>query len=480
MPVVDFDYRPLPVHTPFHTSPAPERALAGAMGSGKSYAVCAETIAWCLEQPGIRGAVMRKTLPSLRDTTEAVFFDLLPHELYKTGRPYRLGGHVDRFVFANGSTVLFRSMDDMMKHKSLNLGFLAVDEANEWTEEEFVFMRSRLRQRDLTSEAKNRGYTGEITRRGSWVAFNPEGHDWIYSRYVDQRSKSYKQGSEWFRSTTFDNPYLPVEYVRDMLSMPEPWIRRYVLCQFDEFAGQIFEDWGWDSHVVEPYKDFQYPQGRAFWMGMDPGTRNPTAGLWVVQDPAKRQLVAIAEYEEAGVSAIKHAAQWRSIEAQHRMNVTWRTADPNINTRDRGSNMTLADQYRRLGYRFQLGPKEHKVRIPALGQLITQGRFVVTKACPRTYEAIRDYRWEDLTPAQRTRGVDPREQPLKKNDHLVDCAQYLAARWIKPTIVTPAPAEDPHAEFSAQARRAIRKQLRTAQRKKRRGAAAHDLGGLRV
>ena len=76
---VDFNYSPLPVHVPFHTSLAKERAMAGAMGSGKSYALCSEAIAWCLEQPGIRGVICRKSIPALRDTTEAVFFDLTRH-----------------------------------------------------------------------------------------------------------------------------------------------------------------------------------------------------------------------------------------------------------------------------------------------------------------------------------------------------------------------------------------------------------------
>lgn len=478
--IVDFAYRPLPVHEPFHTSYAYERALAGAMGSGKSYAVCAEAIAWCLEQPGIRGMVTRKTIPSLRDSTESVFFDLLPHELYKAGEVRKSGGHVDRFIFPNGSIVLFRSMDDFMKHKSLNLGFIAWDEADQNTEEEYLFMLSRLRQRDLTAEAKARGYEGEITRRGTWMAFNPEGHNWIYQRFVNRNSKSYRDGSEWFRSTSFDNPYLPLEYIENLLQMPEPWIKRYVLCQFDDFAGQIYEGWNWDDHVIEPIDVAKYPQGAVFWHGVDPGTRNPTAGLWVVQDPANRRLIGIAEYEEAGLSSIVHANAWRAIEAKKRMKVSWRTADPNIMTRDRGTNMTLYDQYRRLGYVFNLGPREHKVRIPALGQLISQKRFVVTKECMRAYEEIREYRWEDLTPAQRDKGLDPKEQPLKKDDHLVDCAQYLASRWVKPRRVEQS-LEDPNSfeQFSHEAQRAIRKQLMRKQRMARM-PKAHDLGGIRV
>ena len=471
---VDFNYSPLPVHVPFHTSLAKERAMAGAMGSGKSYALCSEAIAWCLEQPGIRGVICRKSIPALRDTTEAVFFDLLPPELYAAGQVRRSNAHVAEFIFPNGSTVLFKSMDDYLKHKSLNIGFFAADEANELTLEEWLFMtKGRLRQRDLTAEAVQLGYTGEITRRGAWLAFNPEGHDWIYERFVHVGGADHAKNAEWFRSTSFDNPYLPPDYFDELMQMPEPWIRRYVLCQFDDFGGQIYEDWAWDTHVIEPFD--HYDAGSVFWMGMDPGTRNPTAGLWVVVDKARRRLIGVAEYEENRTAAIAHAKEWRRIEAQHKMVVGWRVADPNINTADRGTNITLADQYRRLGFRFALGPRRHKDRIPALGSLIHQGRFVVTRNCPRTYEAIKGYRWEDITPSRRAKGDDPREEPLKKDDHLVDCAQYLASRWISsPKIIVPTDEDEP-----------MHEQIHKAIRRKRMARAIgirtdHDLGSTLV
>lgn len=105
---VSFEYTPLPVHEAFHRSTSYERMLFGAFGSGKTYAVIAEAIAWCLEQPGIRGLIARKTVPELRDTTEPIFKELLPPELWKVGVERKSGGHMESFTFPNGSVVLFR------------------------------------------------------------------------------------------------------------------------------------------------------------------------------------------------------------------------------------------------------------------------------------------------------------------------------------------------------------------------------------
>lgn len=451
--VVDFEYRPLDVHVPFHTSTARHRALAGAMGSGKSYALCAEAIAWCLEQPGIHGLITRKTVPMLRDSTEKVFFSILPPELYMAGKTSRVSNHIAEFIFPNGSKVTFKSIQDWMEFKSWNLGFIAYDEADEFDEELFMGMSFRLRQVDPNPEAIALGYKDPITKNGTWLAFNPNGHDWLYKHFVDPETAD--DGTDWFRSTSFDNPYLPPATLKEYLAKPDPWVRRYVLCQFDDFAGQIYENWGWDSHVLP--RPPQLTGKEIVWMGCDPGMNSPTAGLWVVVDREQRRLIGIAEYQEKGLAAINHAASWRRIEAQNKMKVAWRVADGNyITRRDPGTATRLSDQYRRLGFRFSLGSNDPRITIPSLGSLIEQARFVLSPNCPQTYEAIRDYRWEDLTPQQRAAGIDARERPLKRNTHLVECAQYLSGRYLQPMKPEPEVPED---DFSAEVGRAIKKQL---------------------
>ncbi len=434
MTKIEFAYRPLPVHSDFHKSGAYERFLFGAFGSGKTWGICAEAIAWCLEQPGIRGLITRRTVPELRDTTETVFFEILPYELYKAGEVKRTGGHVESFTFPNGSKVLFRAIDDWNKHKSLNVGFIAWDEVDEFDEETYMGMSSRVRQREPTPEGQQYG-AGKIARRGMWAASNPGGHNWVWRRAVNDLTRL--DTTEYWKSTSFDNPYLPPEYIDSLLLYPPQWVRRYVLCQFDDFAGQVYEDWNWDEHVFK--KELKNTRAHTYWMGMDPGTRNPTAGLWVVVDQdgelsgKPRTLIGIAEYQQNYTSADKHAAEWRTIEAKHQMNVRWRVSDPNsLPVKDRGSNMGLDEQYRRLGFNFALGPSRHDDRIPMLGQLIVARRFLVTPNCPITYESIKNYQWEDLTPAQRTKGLDPPDRPKKKDDHPVDCAQYLSSRWVSP------------------------------------------------
>lgn len=483
MTVITFGNRALPIHEAFHRSSARERCNFGAFGSGKSYAICDEAIAWCLEQPGIRGLITRKTIPELRDTTEPVFAERVPPDLWNAGRLHRTGGHFDRFVFPNGSEVLFRSIDDWRKHKSLNLGFIAWDEWGEFDEETTIAMRGRIRQRDLTPEARALGYTGKITRTGMWGASNPEGRDWLWRRYHPDSpdlKKALADGESraCFFSTTLDNPYLPVDYVESLFQMPEPWIKRYVLCQFDDFAGRIYEEWGWETHTIN-HPNWQQLGigGPVVWMGMDPGTsaKNPTAGLWCWVDRDNRRLVGIAEYEAPDLPVDAHSREWRRIEAQQRMQVQWRVSDPNAFTqRSRETMIPLSTAYLKQGYNFNLGASADGARIPALAHLIHLRRFVVSRqACPKAYEAIQNYQWKDLTPAQRSSGETPPDKPLKNNDHLVNCAQWLAGR---DSPITPMHRRNLPRTWHDEVHQAIRKQLRSQRR--RRGRSSSVLGSV--
>lgn len=417
---------PLTVHRAFHASSATERALFGAFGSGKTYAGVDEAIMMMLEQPGIRGLAARQTIPELRDTLEPIFLQRLPGELRTASQITRTGGHYDSVIFPNGSTVLFRSLDDPQKHRSLNLGFFLADEANEIDPDTYGFMIGRLRQVDPTDEAQRRGYTAKIRRRAAWVMTNPSGEDWMWERFVGPRRKP---GTEYFTSTSLDNPFLPPDYIETLLSFPEPWVRRYVLCSFDDFAGAVYPEWSHETHVIPP---FEVPAGSVHWMGMDPGTRNPTAGLWVYVDQERRRLVGVDEYAVSRRDVATHAKAWRQVEALRRMRVTWRCSDPgSLPVADRGSNMSLRDQYRREGFNFALGPKLPRDRVPMLGLLIAQGRFVLMEGrCPETFRQVGRYRWEDISPAFKKAGKDAPEKPLKGDDDLVDCAQYVASRWV--------------------------------------------------
>jgi hypothetical protein len=458
--IVDMKYRALACHKPFHASAARYKCAIGGYGSGKSMALCMEAIMFALEQPGSDMIIARKFAPSLKDSTEAIFFECLPDALAKEGKIVRLGGHVASYEFPNGSLLKFKGIDDWKKEKSQNCSWIGFDEADEQAEATVVGMASRLRQTAPLRAAVDRGYETRLPmQRQVCMATNPNGKDWIWKAFVNPDTKW--SNSAAFISTTLDNPHLPLDFINDQMSRSIAYIKRYVLCLFEEQAGAIYPDWSRD-HVVRWTPAPEAPPAD-IWMAMDPGSTrvNPTAAGWYVVDRALGRLVQIAEYQEFDLPAAKHAENWKRVEARLPGRVVWRTGDPNtLSVRDRGSNMRLRDIYARLGYSFTPGPVTHKVRVPALGELIAFKRFVVLECCPLTFGQIEGYCWEDQLPAHIDLGPY-RDVVAKGNDHLVDCAQYVAARWVVRHKAIDAPLDKtPEQLFADRVRANIRQSLR--------------------
>jgi hypothetical protein len=402
---------------------------------------------------------------------------LLPPKFFDACKVKRMGGHYESITFPNGTKYMFRGLDDWMKLKSLSLAAIFFDEVDELDEETYMGMLSRVRQTRPTAAAGRSG-TRRSTAATSGRPPTPRATTGSGSASSGSRSPA---AVPFFTSTSLDNPHLPLDYVDALLAMPDPWVRRYVLCGFDDFAGQIYESWTWESHVIEPY--MSYDPASFLLMGMDPGTskENPTAGLWCYYDKERHWLVGVAEYQAHSLSAKTHSNAWRTIETRFgRARVRQRVADPTVTTRDRGSNMRLSDQYAREAFHFELGPRLNKDRIPMLGRLIEDGRFKVTSDCPMTFEGIQNYKWKDLTPQQRANGAD--QSPVKKDDHLVNCAQYITSKYIPPPAIEPVqaklpgntPAEQARAQHAAEIQAAIRKQLAA----KRNATNPHDLGSM--
>src|ERR1035437_9549885 len=225
-------YTPFPIHIPFHTTRAREKAAIGAVGSGKTIALCADALVFALEQPGSRVLIGRWTVPALRDTTEYEFINListLPDHLDGTGAKSlydiidandgirREAGHIREMWLPNGSLIYFRSLDNWSRLMGYNLAAIYIDEASEIPVQCYLDILSRLRQQEPTAPAKKRGIRWEKgkIRQTMAISCNPDGHNWIWEYFVNHRNTeeqisggTYRQ---YYRSTTFDNPTFYVD-----------------------------------------------------------------------------------------------------------------------------------------------------------------------------------------------------------------------------------------------------------------------------
>lgn len=491
---IEFNYTPFPVHLPFHQTHAREKAAIGAVGSGKTIALCADAILLGLQQPGSRILIARNTVPSLRDTTEHEFLSLMnsipeakegiqKKTLYDISDISRAGGHTDRITLPNGTEFYFRSLDDWRKLMSFNLCAFYIDEASEVSPESYLGLLTRIRQVQPTEAARRMGYK-EIRRQIAAICTNPNGHDWIWEYFVHNPKSMRESGDpeqqakalnrRYFRSTSFDNPTLydadgqPGQYLKSLLTMPEVWVKRYVMCEFDAFEGQIYP-FSPTEHVYdhfEPGTDWD----RA--CGLDWGIRNPTAVVWWARKPGTQVWHVYREWQtydptdpyqrETYVTTNVHQIAERIKQLEAGEVIKYRVADPAIKQSSQTTGQSVQYFLHQHGLYFQPGMKRYEDRINALNQLLTSGQFVVSSACPMTQIALQQYRWADLAT---NRDSDGPERPLKKNDHLVNANEYLATLFVRESVPVEArviPAV--HEEIWGTIRKQVTKQGRMMQR----------------
>ncbi len=113
----------------------------GGSGSSKSYSM-AQLFIWKLvnEQNKVLG-IGRKTFPALRMTAMLLVLDLL-----KDYGIYRHCDHskTENYIDYKSNRIQFFSLDDPDKIKSFNANYLWLEEANEFTWEDFTILNIRL------------------------------------------------------------------------------------------------------------------------------------------------------------------------------------------------------------------------------------------------------------------------------------------------------------------------------------------------
>jgi len=178
------------------------------VGGGKTQTLCEEVIALMFEFPGNRAYMCRKLLADFMISTYLILIEkTVIGQLLELGKAHH--DKARRIITLPGkSKIYYGGLDDreggpasasLRRIKSTEFGVIAIDEANEVTEEDFKWSDTRLRHR-LPN--------GKFPSFHILLASNPC-QNWLKQRFIDNPDP--KQDI-FVQSLTEDNPHNPPGY----------------------------------------------------------------------------------------------------------------------------------------------------------------------------------------------------------------------------------------------------------------------------
>ena len=210
----------------------------GGYGSGKTWCGSLLGIILAKKYPGSVGLVGAKEYELVRKTTLQSYLDHLTALGYK----HYTYNKNDKFIkFENGSKILFTSLDDEEKIKSLNVHWAEIEEASQIKDSSFKQIIGRVRK-EINPKWKDFKYR-------IFCHTNPEhSKGWIYKRFVEEKKKNYRL----IIAPTTNNTFLPDHYIQELKeAFDEEYYRINVLGEFGDYSSGLVVKGFSDENIAE-------------------------------------------------------------------------------------------------------------------------------------------------------------------------------------------------------------------------------------
>lgn len=354
----------------------------GGAGSGKSYTVAQWVIIRALEQHGAYFLVTRKHNPSLKVTT----FALIRHLLDEWQIPYNIR-IADQEITIGLSKIFFRGIDDPEKIKSAEFNYVWMEEATEFTREDFQQLRLRIRKHN------NGRYRNQMI-----LTFNPISMShWIYEEFfinlpddVAILHTTYKDNLKW----------LPPDYVKELESLKERdeyFYKVYSLGQFASRKGAIYDNW---EVIMDEEADKVLEDAEEVFYGLDFGFNNPTALLKIVEKD--KTIYIVDELYRRGLTNADLIELMKEFIKPEGV-IYADSAEP-----------ARIEEIERHGFIILPAAKSVKDGI----DYVKRYKIKVAKRCLNTIKELRNYKWKE------DRNGRILDEPVKFMDHAMDALRY--------------------------------------------------------
>jgi phage terminase large subunit len=233
-------YIPTPAQQAFHSAPQRYKLYGGAMGGGKSRALCEGAVEKCLTYPGNFVLLCRRTLSSLMQSTyltltnKSCMRDLLADKrLVKENQQRRV------FSFWNGSKLFYGGLEGGQKGDekifSTEYGNIFVDEAFELDKDHYRVLKSRLRHAlpDTSDSWHKLNKLGKKCPKYELCMASNPAQNWIKEEFITAPGPQ----NIFIPARAADNPYNPDDYEENLRE----------IFHGDEQMYKAFVEGSWDA-----------------------------------------------------------------------------------------------------------------------------------------------------------------------------------------------------------------------------------------
>ena len=366
-----------------HDSSMPIVVNVGGARSSKSYSILQLLVQKFVSEPKKTILIARKTLPSLRLTAYKVFVELLKEYGYyrycvhnKTERTIRYRIYPDDESCE--STVYFLSIDDPEKIKSTEFNYAFLEEANEFSFNDFFIVNTRMS-----------GHTDDHPNQ-MFLALNPNDEfSWVNQRLHE------RDDVEFIHSTYKDNPFLSDEYIKiltDLESTDENLYLIYALGEWAQLPDIIYRNYT-EAQCGNVFSDE--------WYGIDFGFSVETALVKIGRRDGELYLEELIY--ETGLTNKDLIDRMGELAIDTEAPMYADSAEPN-----------RIEEIYRAGYNIYSAEKSVLDGIDSMKRF----KLHVCRDSVNLLKELRTYKW------MRDKNGNVLDRPVKFNDHAVDAARY--------------------------------------------------------
>lgn len=349
--------------------------LYGGAGSGKSYAMAQFLILYKLAERNKTILVTRKTNPALKISAYQLILSLL--------NEYRIPfsqNKADQIVEVGTNRIFFKSMDDPEKIKSAEFNYIWMEEATEFTVDDYRQLRLRLRRHT-------------DTRNQMFLTFNPiSKNNWVYKEFFETKHTDVSI----LKTTYKDNPFLDPEYIKtleNLINEDKSYYQVYALGEFVSLKGTIYSNYEITSEIPDHFDEVIY--------GLDFGYNNPTALIKI--GFLDERIYILEEMYDRGLTNADLIDQLRRIVNPPNASIYADAAEP-----------ARIEEIKRAGFNIYPAAKNVKDGI----DYVKRKMLHISPECVNTIKEIESYKWKQ------DKNGNVLDEPVKFMDHAMDAMRY--------------------------------------------------------